>query len=480
MRTETDFLGTRKIPADALYGIHALRACENFPNTFPFPMEWYKSVGLVKLACYRTYRSFRDAIRQKGYVDKKNIRSIESDKLQALEQAAEEVSTGLHFMHFIVPAIQGGAGTSINMNVNEIITNRALQLLGHEPGEYAVLDPIEDANIYQSTNDVIPSALKIAAIRQLQVLEAEINSLRKQIERLEGKHRNSLRVGYTQMQAAVPTTFGHMFSAYNDALSRDWWRVSKCHERLKTLNMGGGAIGTSVAIPRFFVMEICNEIQKATKLPVNRAENLIDATQNMDVFVEVHGIIKSLAVTLEKIANDVRLLASDLLNPPLLKLPQKQAGSSIMPGKVNPVIAEYVVTVAQQVYANDLLVSAFAGKGCLELNAYVPGIGMALLGSVELLTGACRTLNDNLFTELYVEAIAAAEGVYRNPSVCTVLNPYIGYHKATKLAKLMRAEGISVQEANIHLQLIAVEKLDEILKPENMLKAGFSIQDLEE
>lgn len=478
MRTENDFLGSKKIPAHVLYGIHAMRARENFPNNSPFPVEWYKSIGTVKLACYHTYTLFQEALSKKQLHNDNRFYQIKHKALTALKEAAQEVSEGQHFQYFIVPGIQGGAGTSINMNVNEIIANRALQILGFEPGMYQEIDPVTDANIYQSTNDVIPSSLKIAAIQQLQVLEKAINQLRKQLEHLEAKYRHTLRVAYTQMQAAVPSTFGHLFSAYNDALSRDWWRVSKSHERLKTLNMGGGAIGTSVAIPRFFVMEICNQIQRLTQLPVNRAENLMDVTQNTDVFVEVHGNLKSLAVTIEKIAGDIRLLASDVVHQPLVRLPNKQAGSSIMPGKVNPVIAEYVISVAQQVYANDTLITNFAARGCLDLNAYIPGIGVALLNSADLLASACNTLNDNLFSDLHIDSSISEERVYKNPSVCTLLNPYIGYHKAAELARLMKAENISVQEANIHLQLIDNEKLNDILKPENMLKSGFSVQDI--
>ncbi|MFO7574319.1 MAG: lyase family protein, partial [Bacteroidales bacterium] len=225
-RTEKDSLGSVSLPEIALYGIHSLRAAENFPSSTVFPHEWYRAMGVVKGCVYRTYRKFRDAATTR-YGDHKAVRIIEDSLLDAMLKASDEVAAGRHIDSFIVPAIQGGAGTSINMNINEIIANAALLSLDHKPGYYDIIDPIEDCNIYQSTNDAVPTALTIAAMNLLNDLSAEINTMRQTLEALEKGHRNELRPGYTQMQEAVPSSFGLLFGAYNEALSRDWWRVSK-------------------------------------------------------------------------------------------------------------------------------------------------------------------------------------------------------------------------------------------------------------
>jgi aspartate ammonia-lyase len=477
MRTETDFLGNKEIPAGALFGIHSLRAKENFPDTTPFLIEWYKAVGDVKYCCYQTYQRFKKAVFQKFPDKQLNLKFIEDEVLTALEKAALEVSLGKYFEHFIVPAVQGGAGTSINMNINEIIANVALVSMGKNPGDYLLIDPIEMANIYQSTNDVIPTALKISVMRLLVDLEAEINNSRTEIERIETSTRNVLRVAYTQMQAAVPSSYGNLFSTYSDALSRDWWRVSKCFERIKIVNAGGGAIGTGLAIPRFFIMELAQTIQQHTRLPITRAENMQDATANLDSYVEVHAILKAHAVNLEKMVSDIRLLASDLVGKHEITIPQQQAGSSIMPGKVNPVIPEFVVSVAHKIYANDQLISSLCAQGCLDLNAYLPLIGHALLESLKLLIAANKTLKNNLLAGLVVNVENAELQLLKSPAIATALNPVIGYHSAANLAKEMKNKNIDIKEANKNLELLTDEELENLLKPENLLRKGFSVEE---
>jgi aspartate ammonia-lyase len=478
MRIEKDFLGERQIPEDALYGIHSVRAKENFPDQTPFHKEWYQATALVKLSCYRTYRSFK--ITALDNLSEKNIplSFFDDEIIDALEQSATEVSKGKHFEHFIVPAIQGGAGTSINLNINEIITNRALIILGHKPGEYHFIDPIEHANIYQSTNDVIPTSLKVAVMQLLNKLEESINLLRFRVEELEKKYRNTLRIGYTQMQEAVPSSYGRLFGTYSEALSRDWWRVSKCFERIKVVNLGGGAIGTGLSIPRFFIMEVAQELQRLTQLPVTRGENMQDATCNLDSFVEIHAILKAHAVNLEKMVSDLRMLASDLYKNRELEIPKKQVGSSIMPGKINPVIPEFVISVAHKVYANDILISSLCAQGCLDLNAYLPVIGHSLIESVKLLIAADETLKDNVISGIQVNEVMAESNLFRSPAITTALSPYIGYNKATQLAKEMKTSGCSVFEANQKLKLMSDEQLKQVLLPENLLMMGYSIKDL--
>lgn len=478
MRLEKDFIGEIEIPKKALYGIHSKRAKNNFPDTSLFHLEWYKAVGMTKLACYHTYKNFKKAALNKFGDKKLPFKFFDDTIINALIKSAEEIADGKFFENFIVPAIQGGAGTSINMNINEIIANSSLQKLGFQFGDYTKIDPIEHANIYQSTNDVIPTALKIAAIQLLIELEDVINRLRFDLESLETKYRNTLRIGFTQMQEAVPTSYGKLFSTYNEALSRDWWRVSKCFERIKVVNLGGSAIGTSVAVPQYFVMEVVSTLQNLTKLPITRSENLSDATNNLDTIVEVHAILKSHAVNLEKIVNDIRLLASDLLQNKEISIPKKQVGSSIMPSKINPVIPEFIISIAHKIYSNDLLISNLSAQGCLELNAYIPIIGNALLESLKLLIAANKTLKENLFKNIEIHEKTALEKLYLSPAITTVLSPYIGYNKASELAKIMKNENIDIFAANKIINMISDEKLNKILETQNLLKQGFSLNDL--
>jgi aspartate ammonia-lyase len=476
-RIEKDSLGQKEIPSDALYGIHSLRARENFPGDSSFPVEWYKAVGTTKLACYNTYRKFRSAAEIKLGNDLP-FKIIDDKTLNALCEASQEVADGKHFDQFIIPAVQGGAGTSINMNINEIITNLALLNTGRQCGEYSFIDPLEHANIYQSTNDVIPTALTVAVMKLLHELEEKINQLRQKVEEFEKKSREKLRPGYTQMQAAVPSSFGLLFSTYNEALSRDWWRVSKCSERIKQVNIGGGAIGTGLSLPRFFIMEVVPELQRLTDLPIARSENLSDATSNMDKWVEIHATLKAHAVNLEKMSSDFRLLSSDLSGTKTLSIPDRQVGSSIMPGKINPVIPEFVISVAHKIYSNDVLISSLSGQGVLELNPYLPSIGCAVIESINLLISCNITLLSNLLAGLTINESAGYEAVIYSPSITTALSPYIGYHKAAELAKLMKDKKISIFEANEVLKMIDEAKLRSILEAGNLLKLGFSLDEL--
>lgn len=480
MRTETDFLGITKIPDKALYGIHSYRAQHNFPDKTPFHIEWYKALGLVKQACYLTTQSFKKSVKQK-YPEKLGTLNLPSDEiLQQLIKQSIRISQGDYFEHFIVPAIQGGAGTSINLNVNEILANATLVSMGENPGTYQKVDPIEHANIYQSTNDVIPTALTVATLFLLNNLETAINTMRQQLEKLENKYRNSIRTGYTQLQRAVPASFGQLFGAYNDAFSRDWWRVSKASERIKTVNLGGGATGSGMAIPRYYIIEVVNQLKKLTGLPIAQSENLTETTSNLDVIVEVHAILKALAVNLEKMVNDLRLLSADILGEKELEIPAQQTGSSIMPGKVNPVIPEFVISAAHKIYANDNLITSLCGQGMLELNAYLPIIGHALIESLKLLISCSQTVQMNLLSGLAVNEKKAATNLYQSPSVCTALSPIIGYKKAAALAKYMKVQKCTIFEANKILQMVASDKLSKLMKPGFLLQKGFTVKDIEE
>jgi aspartate ammonia-lyase len=476
-RIENDIIGSRNVPEDALYGIHALRAKENFPDETRFPVEWFKAVGLVKQACYETCISYVNVVEVKYPGKELPVRMISADILKILVETAQEISEGNYFDQFIVPAVSGGAGTSINMNINEIIANAALVKLGYKPGNSDSIDPVEHANVFQSTNDVIPTALKVALMKLLNELEPAINELRSKVEEQENAHRNDMRIGYTQMQEAVPSSFGKLFSTYSEALSRDWWRVSKCFERIKLVNLGGGATGTGLAIPRFFIMEVVGQLQQLTGLPVARSENMADATSSLDSFVEIHATLKAHAVNLEKMVSDLRLLGSDIGNKDI-DLPQKQAGSSIMPGKINPVIPEFVISAVHRIYANDQLITSLCAQGCLELNAYLPSIGCALIESLKLLIASDRTLKSNLIEGLKINSGTGEERLFRSQAITTALIPYIGYNKASELAKTMKSEGVDIFAANNKLNLIGDEKLRTLLKAENLLKLGYTLEDL--
>lgn len=478
MRKEIDFIGSVEIEDEALYGIHSVRAARNFPDNTRFHTEWYQATGSVKKACLITYAKYAKAVREK-YQDKPlPVPLIEDQVISALAEAAGEVEYGQHFEYFIVPAIQGGAGTSINMNVNEIIANRALIIAGLKPGEYNHIDPIEQANIFQSTNDVIPTSLKVALLRLLPSLETAINNLRASVENQEKGSQHHLRIGYTQMQEAVPSSFGRLFSTYSDALSRDWWRVSKCFERIKTVNLGGSAIGTGITVPRFFMNEVVSTLQHITGLPVTRAENRQDATCNLDSLVEIHAVLKAHAVNLEKIVSDLRLLSSDLMKDREITLPQLQVGSSVMPGKVNPVVPEFVVSAAHKIYSNDQLITGLCGLGCLDLNAYLPLIGHALIDSIKLLIAADDSLDNNLMKGLQLSPGKANDRLMKSPSLTTALLPYIGYHKSGLLAKEMKDKNISLIQANEILGILTAEEISRILKPENLLKEGFTLNEI--
>ncbi|OGS33465.1 MAG: aspartate ammonia-lyase [Elusimicrobia bacterium RIFOXYB2_FULL_49_7] len=472
-RTEKDSLGEKQIPLSALYGIHALRAKENFPDTQRFPERWYRAMGAVKLACYQTISAYQDALAMQPS-HSSPFSPIPSAHLTALEESAKEMMDGAYFDHFIVPACSGGAGTSINMNVNEILANSALLKLGHPVGEYTLLDPVESANRFQSTNDAVPTALHVAFLWGLNDLEEKVNVLRKEMERLENEHRATLRIAFTEMQEAVPSSYGRLFSAYNEALSRDWWRLSKCRERLKLINLGGGAAGTGLSIPRFFIMEVCRTLQTLTGLPVTRSDNLPDATCHLDAIVESHAILKSHAVTLEKMVSDLRLLASDLSGLKEIRLPQQQMGSSIMPGKVNPVIPEFIISAAHQVYANDVLITSLSAQGTLDLNAYLPIIGTAFLRTLDLLIASDITLAANLLAGLTVDNLSALQRLYHSPSLSTALVPLIGYHEAAKVARWMKENNGSILDANEVLHFLLPEKLSLLLQPDRLLELGFT------
>ncbi len=459
-RTESDFLGEKQIPAETLWGIHTARAVENFPisgrKIFP---ELIHSFGEVKLACAQINNEL-------GFWDSK-------EKASAIEKACAELSNGLLDEHILVDALQGGAGTSTNMNVNEVIANRALQILGETPGTYKIISPLDDINLHQSTNDTYPTALKIAAIRLLRLLEQNVLELQEAFQQKEKEFAHVVKLGRTQLQDAVLTTLGREMSAYAEAFNRDRWRIYKCEERLRVVNLGGTAIGTGLGAPKQFIFRVVDRLRENTNLGLARSENLIDGTQNADVFVEVSGILKAHASNLLKISNDLRLLSS---GPDAglgeINLPQKQAGSSIMPGKINPVIPEAVAQVAMQVAGNDQIIFQAAGAGNLELNPFLPIIANALLGSISILKNACIILNENCVSGITANERICRRNVENSTATITALIPKIGHEKATQIVQLSQKENITIKEAVIKSGLITQKEFEEMTTPEAVCKLG--------
>ncbi|HNQ24763.1 MAG TPA: aspartate ammonia-lyase [Phycisphaerae bacterium] len=458
-RVEHDLLGERRIPADALYGVHTARALENFPLSLrPVHPALIHAYGAVKLACARTNHEL-------GWWDEAVA--------QAIEAACTEMMEGKLDAHVRVDALQGGAGTSTNMNVNEVLANRALQLLGRQPGEYDIIGPHTHLNLHQSTNDTYPTALKVAAIHQLHDLEREVVALQEAFQGQEKALAHIVKVGRTQLQDAVLVTLGREMSAYAEALSRDRWRIYKCEERLRVVNLGGTAIGTGLGAPRQYIFRVVEHLRTITNLGLARAENLIDATANNDVFVEVSGILKACAVNLLKIATDLRLLGS---GPDAgfgeIVLPARQAGSSIMPGKVNPVIPEAVAQAAMMVIAHDLAITQACAAGNLELNAFLPLVADALLTSVDLLTRAGDILRRLCVTDLHADEGRCRAHVSGATTTVTALIERIGYEAAERVAQQARREGKSIRELVVEQSLLQAEEFDALISPEAVTRLG--------
>ena len=360
-RIESDCLGDLPVPVDVLHGIHTVRAVDNFPLTRrSIHPQLARAYGDVKLACARTNRAL-------------GAWANDPEKSNAIDRACLELASGVLDHFIIVDALQGGAGTSTNMNVNEVLANRALEILALPHGSYDRVSPLADINMHQSTNDTYPTALRLAAIRLLGSLEQRVVALQESFQAAERKFAHVVKVGRTQLQDAVLTTLGREMGAYADAINRDRWRIYKCEERLRVVNLGGTAIGTGLAAPRKYIFQVVDQLRQLTGIGFARAENLVDATQNADVFVEVSGILKAHAVSLLKICGDLRLLSSGpLAGLGELRLPARQAGSSIMPGKVNPVIPEAVSQVAMRVIGHDTTITMACAAGSLELNPFLP------------------------------------------------------------------------------------------------------------
>ncbi len=458
-RTESDLLGSRDLPRDALHGIHTLRAIENFPLCGrPVRPELIQAYGAVKLAAAATNREL-------GFLD--------DNVFPAIETACREMIDGRLDEHVLVDALQGGAGTSTNMNVNEVLANRALRLLDRPPGDYNTVSPHDHLNLHQSTNDTFPTALKVAALASLDRLEQSAVSLLEAFQRKEQELADVVKVGRTQLQDAVLVTLGREMGAYAEAIGRDRWRIYKCRERLRVVNLGGTAVGTGLGAPRQFIFRAVEHLRQITGQGIARAENLVEATQNADVFVEVSGIVRTLASNLQKIATDLRLLASGpVAGIGEIHLPPRQAGSSIMPGKVNPVIPEAVTQAAVAAAGYDQMILQAAGMGNLELNPFLPLIAEALLSEIDLLTRAC-----DIFARLCVDGIEADRDRCRQhvdtaTASATALIDVLGYEKVQQLASKAQTEGKPIREVVIKETSLTEADFDNLVAPERVTRLG--------
>lgn len=459
-RIETDLLGSRQIPADALWGIHTARALENFQiSGKPVHPELVKAYGEVKLACFKTNSALN------FFDDRK--------KADAIEKACQEMAEGRLTEYIVVDSLQGGAGTSTNMNVNEVIANRALEIAEKAKGDYSFISPLDDVNLHQSTNDTYPTALKIAAIRMIRQLEQSVLGLQEAFQEKEKEFAHVVKIGRTQLQDAVLTTLGREMGAYAEAFNRDRWRLSKCEERLRVVNLGGTAIGTGLGAPRQYIFRVVDQLRENTGIGLARAENLIDNTQNADVFVEISGMLKACAVSLIKVCNDLRLMSS---GPDAglaeITLPEKQAGSSIMPGKINPVIPEAATQAAMLTMGHDLVIAQAASSGNLELNPFMPLIAHSLLESIGLLIHAVVMLKIQCISGLKANEEQCRKNVLNSTALITAIIPVVGYEKASGIVKKAKELQLSIGEAIMHSGIINEQEMNELISPESVCRLG--------
>jgi aspartate ammonia-lyase len=449
------------VPSGALHGIHTARSLATFTLADrPVPAALVEAYGQVKLACAVTNRAL-------------GVWAEDGAKADAIERACREMASGLLTEHVRVDRLQGGAGTSTNMNVNEVLANRALMILGEAPGTYERVSPLEDINRHQSTNDTFPTALRLAAITRLRNLEAQVVGLQEAFQAKEKEFAHVVKVGRTQLQDAVLTTLGREMGAYAEAFGRDRWRIYKCEERLRVVNLGGTAIGSGITAPREFIFRAVDALREATGIGFARAENLTEATQNADVFVEASGILKALAASLHKAASDLRLLAS---GPEAglgeITLPPRLPGSTIMPGKVNPVVPEAVSQAALLYMGYDATIGFACASGALELNPFLPLVAACLLDGIDILARAA-----DVFWRHCVAGIGANEERCRmhvDGSIATVtaLVGRLGYEAAEAIWREARASGRGIRAVAVGDGHLSAAEFDELISPEAVCRLG--------
>ena len=464
-RKEKDSLGTKNVPENVYYGVQTLRAAENFHIT---GLTMHPEI--INMLAY---------IKKAAAITNCEVGLLDKTIANAIVTACNEILQGKFHEHFIVDPIQGGAGTSLNMNANEVIANRAIELLDGQKGDYSVVHPNDHVNYGQSTNDVIPTAGKMTALRLLKNLKKELYRLYDALVEKSKEFDHVIKMGRTQMQDAVPIRLGQEFHAYSVAIRRDINRIDKAMDEMRSLNMGGTAVGTGLNADETYLKRIVPNLSEVSGMDFVQAFDLIDATQNVDSFVSVSGSVKACAVTLSKIANDLRLMSSGpRAGFAEINLPAKQNGSSIMPGKVNPVIPEVVNQVAFNIIGNDVTITMAAEAGQLELNAFEPIIFYCLFQSIDTLGYAVRTFVDNCVSGITANETRCRYLVENSVGIITAICPHVGYQAAADIAKKALKTGEPVRELILKEGLLTEDDLTQILNPVNMTEPGISGKEL--
>lgn len=459
MRTEHDALGSLDLADGVLHGIHTERSRRTFAlagrSVHP---ELIRAFGVVKLACLEANRE---------------IGMLTGERADRLAEACREMMAGALDPLIVVDALQGGAGTSTNLNVNEVLANRACVLAGRPPGDHAFCDPLDHANLHQSTNDTYPTALRVAALRLLDRVEAGLVACLGQFQRLEQAFAGLVKIGRTELQDAVPTTLGRSMGAYAEVIGRDRWRLAKCRERLRVVNLGGTAIGTGLGAPRRYIFAATEHLRRLAGLPLARAENLVDGTANADAFAEVAGILGALAADLVKVADDLRLLASGPQGGlGELVLPARQEGSSIMPGKINPVIPEAVVQAGLAWMGDQQVIVQACARGCLELNPYLPLVADRLLHGIDVLARACLALATKCLDGVQVDAARCAAHASAITAQATAIAGKLGHARAGELARQAQATGRTVRDLAVDAGLLTAAEFDGLTSPAAVMRLG--------
>ena len=455
VRIEHDLLGDRTVPAGAYYGVHTLRALENFPITGT-PISIYPDL-VRALAC----------VKQAAALANRELGLLDDERANAICGACEEIREGALLEEFAVDVIQGGAGTSTNMNANEVIANRALELLGAKKGEYARLHPLDHVNLSQSTNDVYPTAVRLALQFSIRRLVGEMRALRAAFEVKAAEFADVLKIGRTQLQDAVPMTLGQEFSTYAVMLGEDEQRLAEASALIREVNLGATAIGTGINAHPEYAPLATRKLSEISGVELIVSPNLVEATQDAGAFVQLSGVLKRVAVKLSKTCNDLRLLASGpRAGLGEINLPPVQAGSSIMPGKVNPVIPEVVNQIAFEAIGNDMTVTMAAEAGQLQLNAFEPIIAHSLFKSLAHLAAGCRTLAERCVKGISANRERARRFVEESTALVTALNPYIGYARASEIAREALETGRRVYDLVLEKGLMSKAQLDEVMRPE--------------
>ena len=455
-RIEVDSIGEKQVPKDVYYGVQSLRGCENFQITGQkLRPEFIESLALIKKVCAICNHA---------------VGELDGSMKDAICQACDEILEGNFHDQFICDPIQGGAGTTANMNANEVIANRAIEILGGQKGDYSIVHPNDHVNHAQSTNDVIPTAAKLTAARLLKKAILQMEKLNMALLAKEKAFHNVIKMGRTQMQDAVPIRLGAEFGAYSKAISRDILRLNRALREMYSINLGGTAIGTALNANPAYVEALAPTLARLSGLPITKAEDLIDGTQNLDCFAHVSATLKTCAISCSKIANDFRLMSSGpRCGFEEINLPPMQNGSSIMPGKVNPVIPEVMSQTAFCIIGNDMAITMAAEAGQLELNYAEPVLYNKLFESIIALTGAVETFTNRCIVGITANETRCRELVDGSVGVITAICPKVGYKESADIAKEAISTGASVRDVLKKTGLFTEEEIDRILDPESMV-----------